>query len=338
MAAAETANAANATTNDVFEGVHAFVSRTLPDALRKKITQLLAGKHVDLVHFDDPTLTHFVTDSLPSSDSLEYVPTRPGLHFVTPFWVERTVMLGTRQDPAFYSPHPSMLFSGVVATSCDLSKSDNIVMAAGISSLGGQWRNALTKDVTHLFALSTKSNKYETAMHFKNELPMKVLVPHWFDDTVRIGMRNIPTDPYEWPEPSVFSRYTAQTLKALGTSPPTDAEDDSEPKRTRPLSLQKRALYDTVLTETSDLPKQRLASDNIWDGRKVMFGSNLAFNESQREAHYRDVERAGGAIVEWDSPEDELEKIDNTDIYVCQYREGRAFVKVRLYLRDSVPS
>ncbi|KIP02671.1 hypothetical protein PHLGIDRAFT_41156, partial [Phlebiopsis gigantea 11061_1 CR5-6] len=104
---------------------------------------------------------------------------------VTPLWIERTIILGTRQEPDFFSPHPAMLFSGVVATACDLSKSDNEVMAAGVSSLGGQWRYALTRDVTHLFALGTGSLKYRTAMHFKdaaeNEvpLPIKILVPHW---------------------------------------------------------------------------------------------------------------------------------------------------------------
>ena len=33
------------------------------------------------------------------------------------------------------------------------------VLSAGITSLGGQWRAGLTRDVTHLFALRTGSDK-----------------------------------------------------------------------------------------------------------------------------------------------------------------------------------
>ena len=35
-----------------------------------------------------------------------------------------------------------------------IPKGDREAIAAGIQSLGGQWRNALTKEVTHLFALA----------------------------------------------------------------------------------------------------------------------------------------------------------------------------------------
>lgn len=153
-------------------------------------------------------------------------------------------------------------------------------------------------------------------------------------------MRGIPTEPYEWPEPRVFTAYAATTAKALGagsTPAGSGGEDDNEDdddkdarRGGRPLSIQKKALYDTVLVAPGgDLPTQRLASDNIWEGRRIMFGSNLGFTASRREAHHRDVERAGGVVVGWETPEEELEKIDEADIYICQYRNGRAFVKVR---------
>ena len=55
MAAEAAANETETNISDVFAGVHAYVSRTLPDGLRKKIKQLLAARNVDLVHFDNVT-------------------------------------------------------------------------------------------------------------------------------------------------------------------------------------------------------------------------------------------------------------------------------------------
>lgn len=40
-----------------------------------------------------------------------------------------------------------------------ISPSDLEVLSAGITSLGGQWRTGLTRDVTHLFALHEQSEK-----------------------------------------------------------------------------------------------------------------------------------------------------------------------------------
>jgi hypothetical protein len=69
-----------------------------------------------------------------------------------------------------------MIFSGIVACATDVSEffflmlyradlirkispSDLEVLSAGITSLGGQWRTGLTRDVTHLFALHEQSDK-----------------------------------------------------------------------------------------------------------------------------------------------------------------------------------
>ena len=66
---------------------------------------------------------------------------------------------------------------------------------------------ALARDVTHLFALAPGSAKYETAMHYgdyREKSGIRALVPYWFDDTVRLGIWDLPTRNYEWPGPRVF--------------------------------------------------------------------------------------------------------------------------------------
>ncbi|KAI0069360.1 hypothetical protein K474DRAFT_1567282, partial [Panus rudis PR-1116 ss-1] len=124
-----------------------------------------------------PTLTHYITTTLPSPPSP--LPPDSPAHLVTPTWVARSLLLEFTQDPTFYSPDPALIFSGVTATATDLSASDLEVLCAGITALGGQWRTALTKEVTHLFALSTGSVKYALAMQYRDSLDIKVVVPHW---------------------------------------------------------------------------------------------------------------------------------------------------------------
>ena len=87
----------------------------------------------------------------------------------------------------------------------DLSPSPDLeVLSAGITALGGQWRTGSTKDITHLFAISPDSQKYATAMHFREETGVNIILPHWFDDAVRLGMGGLSTDVYEWPDPEML--------------------------------------------------------------------------------------------------------------------------------------
>ena len=74
------------------------------------------------------------------------------------------------------------------------------VLSAGIIVLVGQWRTGFTKDVTRLFAVTPNSSKYATAMHYQGTTRIKVLLPHWFDDTIRLGTEKFLAELYEWPE------------------------------------------------------------------------------------------------------------------------------------------
>lgn len=53
--------------------------------------------------------------------------------------------------------------------------------------------NGLTRGVMHL-ALGPGSDKCETAMYFQTDTHMKVVLPHWFDDSVklRVGGLTLP--------------------------------------------------------------------------------------------------------------------------------------------------
>ncbi|PSS00871.1 hypothetical protein PHLCEN_2v4098 [Hermanssonia centrifuga] len=311
----------------LFQDVCYYLSNTLPVDKRSELAKTLDLNGALAVSFDDPSLTHYITHSIPNQDSLEPLPQSSTALLVSPFWAERALALGQPCEAVFYSPSPAMLFSGIVATATDLSQSDNEVLCAGISSLGGQWRSALTRDVTHLFAMTTGSTKYETAMHYKDSTMMKVVTPHWFDDVVRLGMRGLPTTEYEFPDPPVFRNFGAQAVKNL-TVGPDGVEGTRSPKKIKPLTPSKKALYDTALTSSAtELPSMGLASNTVWNGMKIMLGSSLELNDSQRYAHEVDIRRGGGVVVKYRSSKEEVEKMDVAEIYITRYRAGPAFVK-----------
>ena len=311
---------------DIFSDVRYYVSLALPAEQREQLASVLDAAGATAVKVDDPSLTHFITHSLPNDDVLEPLPEDTAAHLVTSTWVERSRSLNAPQPPEYYSPDPAQLFSGVTATATDLSASDQELMYASITALGGQWRSALTRDVTHVFALAPGSQKYETAMHFKQETNMLVLVPHWHDDSIRLGVRGLPTAEYEWPDPAVFKGDWC--VKKDGAAP----GDVPKPYR---ISGEKKPFFDTALVQGSDLPATRAPARNLWKGMRILLGTSLGLSQRQREAHEEDIRREGGVVVELDVTkegrdliEEETTKVDDADIFLTTYRSGPAFVKV----------
>ena len=309
-------------TQDFFSGVFYCISDTLPADQHDQLTEVLDTHGGDPVSITDPRLTHFITASLPLEEFVESPPEDSQAHIVTPFWVERSAILEGPQDAEYYSADPAFLFSGIVAAATDLSKSDCELISAAITALGGQWRTALTRDVTHLFALAPGSAKYETAMHYREKSGIRILVPHWFDDTVRLGIRDLPTRNYEWPEPRVFQP------RPEGRTTQEDEEYEPPPQR--------MVLYDTASFDNEEQRKVRPASRNVWKGKKLLLGLSLDLSDQQRRALAADIRRQGGEVVELasskaktqDRAEEEVAKLSEADIFVTRFRTGPAYVKV----------
>ncbi|KAG2105001.1 BRCT domain-containing protein [Suillus cothurnatus] len=182
----------------LFNGVRYVLSSSIRAEWREELSDLLELQGATSA----PPHTHLIalTGSHTQCEHHGY------LHVVSEMWVQRSVVLGRRQLEQYYSPDPTMIFSGVVACATDVTLPwDLEVLSAGITSLGGQWRTALTRDVTHLFALHAESDKYQTAMHFASRTHMAVLTPHWFDDSIQAGCR-VPEIPYLWPNSEVMAQ------------------------------------------------------------------------------------------------------------------------------------
>ncbi|KAG1724067.1 hypothetical protein EDD22DRAFT_961881 [Suillus occidentalis] len=179
----------------LFNSVHYILSPSIQTEQYEELSGLLTLHGATSA----PPHTHFIT----LAGSLIQRECQGSLYVVSETWVQRSITLGKLQPEEYYSTDPKMIFSGIVACATDLSAWDLEVLSAGITSLGGQWRTALTRDVTHLFALHEQSNKYQTAMHFAPDTHMFILTPHWFDDSVQAGCR-LPELPYSWPDPEVL--------------------------------------------------------------------------------------------------------------------------------------
>ena len=140
-----------------------------------------------------------------------------------------------------------------------------------------------------------------------------MLVPHWFDDSVRLGIRGLPTESYEWPSPTVFK----VGWEALQNEERRSSAADMSPE--------KKALYETLLTEPGqdpDLQVSKAAPRNVWNGKRLLLADDLGLSESPRRAHEVDIEREGGVVVRGD------ENVEEADIVVTKYRAGPTYVKV----------
>lgn len=204
------------------------------------------------------------------------------------------------------------------------------VLSAGITALGGQWRTALTKDVTHLFAITNTSTKYSTALHYQEHTQVRVLLPHWFDDAVRLGLGTLDVKPYEWPDPPL-----------LRSDPGEEDEAAREKKLGGKLDAEKKTLFKTVLwSPESGTPMPNtnkngvLKVKNVWDGRRVLLSPSLQLRVGMREAVEMGIERAGGVVVKLEKKggngdvKEETEKVEDCDVLVTRWRSGKAYVRV----------
>lgn len=209
--------------------------------------------------------------------------------------------------------------------------SDVEIMSTVIEFLGGSWRSGYTRDVTHLFAIQEGSDKYKTAMHFQDKTGVKVLVPHWFDDTIHFGCRDLDTAAYEWPNPQVLAGGPAIDRIKPARRPDLKALHD--------LPGEKMDLYDNVLATDSsnrDLPKS-LAND-VWADRNILLAADLELTLERARIVKQSIERCGGHVVEYGEGEVDLVTLDKFDVLVARHRWGHAYLQVRDLLSLTVSS
>ncbi|KAG8714575.1 hypothetical protein FRC08_011723 [Ceratobasidium sp. 394] len=310
--------------SSIFSGIKFFLSRGLASDTVERLRELLSEHGADEVERPEDA-----THVLSSSDCFIGVKQAKNAVVVTPAWAERSVLLAKVQDPQYYSADPNKLFSGITAASSDLPVKDSESIAAGILAFGGQWRSALTNDVTHLFCLSASGPKYAKALSTQGSaVPIQVLAPHWFSDCFKTETL-LPTKPYLFPNPPVLDPDYNAKLVVNGGVGAGDAPDDS--KATTQRRLMRAAagieaeLGSNPSTQPSSLNKSQ-SSSRVLGGKRIVFSARAVQNEPARDDVFRRrVEQVGGTYISGLSlGEGGVTKqvLKDADVYVAIYREG----------------
>ncbi|KAJ6499219.1 hypothetical protein C8R45DRAFT_821020 [Mycena sanguinolenta] len=303
--------------HDPFHGVEYYLPETLPEERRLHLKHTIEGNGGQKAA-TIKSATHIITNS----HRFEGWQDIDEGKIVSDFWVDRSMILGEPLPwvpyQEFYSADPAKVFSGVVACGSGMSPSDLSCLQGGIEGLGGQWRNGLSKDVTHLFVTSANSEKYATAMQYQHTTHVKVLLPHWFDDTIRLGSGKLSTLPYEWPDPKVLHQLPSVEEAKLERS----ARSSRKPSPSKQMYF-KTALWNPEAGGPFPGPAEPVAK--VWAGRKILLSSSLGLGDEEQRVIEEAVKAAGGRIISSDNEDDEDDRVSDCDVFVTRWRTGKAF-------------
>ena len=211
-------------------------------------------------------------------------------------------------NPRSHSPDPKLFFSGLMVHVADLPENDKNAIIGGVEAMGGIYASAISKQVTHIVALSEASDACQVAITRK--LNIKIVLPHWyvrnydndthaycnrFDDCLRLGHR-ISEEPYQLPNPEILE-------PSNGDTPPPKYDI-----RLIGISTQ----VDTNVLPLSGLPKIR----DVFKSHKIKLSSDLGISEHLLRTISSVIEAGEGEVVH---------SVDMADTLVCQYRDSEDF-------------
>ncbi|KAI8606326.1 hypothetical protein EDD21DRAFT_361232 [Dissophora ornata] len=241
--------------------------------------------------------THIITDDLDIPDYKHAV--ARGIHIVKPEWAFRSVKTEVLQDPQYFSADPSMIFSGVVLATTKLPLFDRQLIREALEDYGGIYSPTITPEVTHLLALSPSGSKYDLAMERK-ELGIKVVLPHWFHACCNLK-RLLPEVLYLFPDPPLQNQDHVVT---------PDQNQSYAPQ----LYSNSASSVVSFLNSPNDIKSKFL------DGLYILLEDDMNVIPERRIKIEEKIEEAGGIIVNEYSG-------DMTDILICPFRSGDAYIK-----------
>ncbi|EJD50015.1 hypothetical protein AURDEDRAFT_121987 [Auricularia subglabra TFB-10046 SS5] len=290
----------------VFAGVAFYVTSTIAPDVAGGLYQVLeanGGESAAIEH-----ATHIISDT-DTFDNWRDVGN--DVHIVTPSWVDRSMSAGAQQGPHFFSPNPQSLFSGFIACSGDLPDREQAAARHAITSLGGQWREALTDDSTHLFCLTANSDQYKKAIADHVHCQIRILLPQWYDDSLTTR-RLISYEQYSFPDPPLLG--TGAGLASVRGESMLAGE-----------CAQKTILF---TTGSLDCPPERdsEAATDVWHGLRVFLSPSLVLSVEQRQAVEAMLRHGGAVIVSADQPGgSDLAAVEMCDVLVTRYRDDAVF-------------
>ncbi|KAL8766346.1 MAG: hypothetical protein Q9209_006873 [Squamulea sp. 1 TL-2023] len=237
-------------------------------------------------------VTHIISAT---PDFVEYDAATAALKSVVkPDWVTASVTKGRLANLRSYSPDPRLFFSGLVVCCADIPEGDKDAIMGGVLATGGLYSSSVTKQVTHIVALTMDHDKCQTVL--KKDLKCKIVLPHWFDDCLRIGKR-LNEDPYMLPNPEIMH------IKPTDPIPQTKQIDMQGASSTQPSELPRVLDSRRVATRRVDVLK----------GKKVMLCNDLNIGSELRATIEDLVDHSGGTVTS---------AVQRAGILICHYRES----------------
>ncbi|KAJ1990094.1 regulator of Ty1 Transposition [Coemansia spiralis] len=249
---------------------------------------------------------------------------------VTSQWVEQCLSVGWRYVERYYSPDAKNIFSGMIVAATHMPVADKETLLASVMALGGQWRDKMRPDVTHLIMMKEEGPKYEYVKKHP-ELGIKPILPHWFMDTLNL-LCCFPLEPYLFPNPPRLLGKISKDAGKAADSAPNKQLDSSASSLAVPTA-------DTHNGDAYELPKP---ITQFLCGYTVAICTQLRYSLSAgaiSRLTQRLVE-AGANVLEpkapfsshVDSAQEELpesliDEWDSVDILLCQHRTGYDYSK-----------
>ncbi|KAI9819942.1 MAG: hypothetical protein M1827_006512 [Pycnora praestabilis] len=216
---------------------------------------------------------------------------------VKPDWITTSLSKNRLANPRQYSPDPRLFFSGVTVCCADLPTGDKDAIIGGVLAMGGLYSGHLTKMVTHLVALTEDNEKCQIALAKLGRV--KILLPHWFDDCLKLGKR-IDERPYLLSDPEILRKRPEDPLRVLENK---DLHGASSP-RAGALPTPKGFLT----------PQHR--NLKVFRDKKIMLCRDLDIGDRLRGTIEDLITDGGGTVTG---------SMHKADILVCQYREGKDY-------------
>ncbi|KAI9758141.1 MAG: hypothetical protein M4579_003173 [Chaenotheca gracillima] len=268
-------------------------------------SQLIASMEKDGGQYHPPSsatgkiiveeITHIISSI---SDFPEYLAATEALvSVVRPAWVigsqSKRRLATTRQ----YNPDPQLFFGGVTITCADLPSGDKEAIIGGVIAMGGQYSASLSKMVTHIVALTEDNDPCKIAK--AKGLKCKIVLPHWFDDCLRLGKR-IDERPYTIPDPEITRKSTKD---------PVDLPADSH-------LLGASSPHTMHLPSPRESPSALRRSFEVFDGKHLRLASDLELGDRLRRIIEDLICQGRGSITQ---------EVSKADVLICRYREGKEY-------------
>ncbi|KAF1837609.1 hypothetical protein BDW02DRAFT_543706 [Decorospora gaudefroyi] len=229
------------------------------------------------------------------------------IHVVKPAWVDASLKAMKTKNPRTYSPDPALFMNDVVICCGNIPSGDKEAIEGGVLAMGGQITPTLSKQVTHLIALDQNDARCQLAI--SKRLPLVMVLPHWFDDCLRVG-RRISERPYTLPDPEILADAEPGAIPPARTSQQirdaTTPDPHNDPVAPPPHLEAPRAI-------------------KAFDGKRVKLGEDLNLNSKLRGIIAGIIKAGGGSVTT---------KTDEADMYICNYRDGADYIKTSQARKD----